>query len=577
MNYRHFQFAAAAACILLGLSYGTAYGQSPALDPEVDYKVGQLWNTILKQCDSTYYYLGSNLGRDRNEPDLVTEYQKVKKSYVPKGVFNSGKIEKWSELELPLWQPSGSAPQWNKKVDDWGVAVMEAGEARQSYKVPSRDDSGDIAWTELRWRNLPHTTEVDDALPFNQIGFFLDALHPFGSTDRITVQMVKVDGEWYFSRYYLSAMNSFGNPSKERGVLGQGLFKLGQITTAPPTRCPKEVVEWNHGYHQIGPEISAANADTPAKRDLEARPSSGPSPGHLITDTYSRSLAILHKNERSGVPDAYSRLIPLLAPLSTCNLMSVSRGTFCTSTGKIFRMPGDLKVPLGFWDESGPESYRVACKRPVAGPWIITLQLVGDDGRDSDLIACQDILTLAALRKQLLAITTAPGDSLAQPVLVTKGASGNRTDLASRTYQGTMDGFASNLPAFIRKANPDAGTGESYNSEIQYILETGRACGRITSQMISAATDKKSGILDSSMLQMPFIPCVWGPELNVTANTREEDVEHKRNLMMTIKPHGEWGDGTGFVMTVWFARTKADAGLTKRTPDDLRVVVAAIE
>ena len=162
------------------------------------------------------------------------------------------------------------------------------------------------------------------------------------------------------------------------------------------------------------------------------------------------------------------------------------------------------------------------------------------------------------------------------PPHLVRGASGNDVNKELRTYKGTVDGFATELPGFIQRAKlPNGLTAQDYKSEIQEILTTARACEHITPMMIAAATNEY-GTIETPEFQEDYRPCLWGGE-NVSVNAHHLDPTRRPSLLMTIKPRGKWGDGKGLTITVSFEPAKGDAGVNKKTTsDDLKIVDALI-
>lgn len=71
--------------------------------------------------------------------------------------------------------------------------------------------------------------------------------------------------------------------------------------------------------------------------------------------------------------------------------------------GPGFRMPGDLLVPDGFWDKTGPTSYLKACKtRPGQKWWMVETGIVGQAPEKKFLVPCAAIYGLVGNREYLI-------------------------------------------------------------------------------------------------------------------------------------------------------------------------------
>ncbi len=161
----------------------------------------------------------------------------------------------------------------------------------------------------------------------------------------------------------------------------------------------------------IGPSVASIDPPPSNDQNATARPRSGPVPGHLITDTYSHTLEIVRENAKNGIPDAYSRLIPLFLAQSSCMPLTgdgadIRSPNWKCEPGPGFRMPGDLVTPPGFWEKTGPASYLQACKtKPGERWWMVELAIVGQDAGKKNLIPCAAILGLAGNRQYVLQTT----------------------------------------------------------------------------------------------------------------------------------------------------------------------------
>jgi hypothetical protein len=285
-------------------------------------------------------------------------------------------------------------------------------------------------------------------------------------TSRAFGLMTKMGGRWFFAPgpdlplqpslgQILGRVGTDGGPILDNfGSRGLGLAALmtpipelmaksgfiQEISSEKPTSCTDL---FNLEPHR---ETSLELEKTEAAIRSEVRPTSGPAPGHLVTDTYARAVEILQKNQKNRVPDAYEQLIPLFSPNPTCSPSFLGHGVTdpgwaCANTDKFFRMPGDLRVPPAFWDESGPGSYQQACKPPLSRqPWITEVQLVAEPGGAPAIVLCRSIVKLAALRKQLVNPPTAAGPQNAQVNSATAVPTGETgTAISSAPLQTTLE------------------------------------------------------------------------------------------------------------------------------------------
>jgi hypothetical protein len=143
-------------------------------------------------------------------------------------------------------------------------------------------------------------------------------------------------------------------------------------------------------------------------------------------------------------------------------------------------------------------------------------------------------------------------------------------NLGARTYKGSADGFAAAMPKFIQQAIANGVIAQDYSPEIRFIANTAQACARITRDMVTRGTDAY-GIVEASRFQTQYVTC-FGGDWNVSANARRGDNNSNEHLggdiKMKIEPHGKWGDGTGFTMTVHWTK--------RRAADDVKVVIAEV-
>jgi hypothetical protein len=195
---------------------------------------------------------------------------------------------------------------------------------------------------------------------------------------------------------------------------GRGLVVSVLFTQLPsdPTVRLNEISDAYSIVDAVVGESTSASHHAPGPLETVPRPTYGPAPGHLITDSYHRTLDIIQKNRGNGTPDVYSGLIALFLPHTTCmpttrDGADMSRPNWTCEPGPGFRMPGDLVLPDGFWDKTGPASYLNACRTtPGQKWWMVEAGVVDQPADKKFLVPCAAIFALAGRREDLIQRTT---------------------------------------------------------------------------------------------------------------------------------------------------------------------------
>ncbi len=118
-------------------------------------------------------------------------------------------------------------------------------------------------------------------------------------------------------------------------------------------------------------------------------------PGHLLSDTYARTLEVAADNANGHVPDSLDKAeAESFMRLYAC--YSIDSGGTCQPSGDTVRFPGDLANPLDWNAISSPGYCR---SRP--GVEVVLKEPVHHDGKRR-FMRCVDIAILAGTRKQLM-------------------------------------------------------------------------------------------------------------------------------------------------------------------------------
>jgi hypothetical protein len=136
-------------------------------------------------------------------------------------------------------------------------------------------------------------------------------------------------------------------------------------------------------------------------------------PGHHLSDTYTQTIEIMKQNAQNHLPDAFTSMPQMLNIIYHPCKGVASNGAdvaspqwHCEPTPETIRISGDLLVPAGFWQETGPTSYRQACETARTTPpgrhgWVIQIGIVGQPADAHYFVSCQTIFGLAARRQEI--------------------------------------------------------------------------------------------------------------------------------------------------------------------------------
>jgi hypothetical protein len=123
--------------------------------------------------------------------------------------------------------------------------------------------------------------------------------------------------------------------------------------------------------------------------------------------------------------------------------------------------------------------------------------------------------------------------------------------IGERTYTGTLDGFVAALPGYIQKAAAGIGAPpRSYDYEVRYIGEAARLCAGITADEAAGVTVRN--FIDVSRLGPDYRPCAALYGVPVPRQVGPPDPSHPAELLVMIRPHKSWGDGSGISVVVAF-------------------------
>jgi len=187
---------------------------------------------------------------------------------------------------------------------------------------------------------------------------------------------------------------------------------------------------------EIGPDIfklplislkQITPSQKPSCTDILKTPPPPPSaPGHSLNDTYKRTIEILQDNKNKGITDSVALLLNRGAPpqggrgrgagggsfgpLPVC--YSISDARKCDPSGETVVVPGDLKTPHGFWDDSSPTNYFKLCGRTNGIRLEVILTDHPPDGRQR-YMSCPDLSWLKVRRTQLLELGVKLEDTVA--------------------------------------------------------------------------------------------------------------------------------------------------------------------
>jgi hypothetical protein len=143
--------------------------------------------------------------------------------------------------------------------------------------------------------------------------------------------------------------------------------------------------------------------------------------------------------------------------------------------------------------------------------------------------------------------------------------------LPQREYRGTVEGFATEFPAFLQRAASVAGvTDRDFSKEISFIIDAVKTCGQITPDMAKSVFEpngktvwrKVDGVERLEKLGPQYQVCEVKNGLPVPPQ-----VTGVRGLGLRIEPFGsyklsnglaQWQEGKGFIAQVLFAQMKGD-------------------
>lgn len=149
--------------------------------------------------------------------------------------------------------------------------------------------------------------------------------------------------------------------------------------------------------------------------------------------------------------------------------------------------------------------------------------------------------------------------------------------LTNRTYAGTVEGFASELPGFIQRATNAIGLRpEDYAKETAFIIEAVRTCARVTPQMYTSLGTR--GRLDFSQLGAEYKVC--NPR-TVVSDSGRPTVRGKprRGIEMEMSGVGNNGrtdDEKGLLVSISFSVQNADSAYRNIGFDNFGIVNAMI-
>lgn len=233
----------------------------------------------------------------------------------------------------------------------------------------------------------------------------------------IVAALLKKNGQWYAS----------------------DLRNTGQMLSNSTQPTPGSVVDILRGQmaaggeivqQQLGASVTLDRLLTTMKQPscAEIPPPPPSAPGHSLSDTYSHTLEIIRDNESRGIADSVPMFLKagragsgrgsnpaVFGPLPVCS--SINNMRRCDPTGETVVVPGDLRVPPGFWDDASPVNYFKLCDRANGIGLEVVLTEHVNDGKKR-YMTCPDLTWLKTRRTQLLQLgvkIAAPANEV-QPV-----------------------------------------------------------------------------------------------------------------------------------------------------------------
>lgn len=143
------------------------------------------------------------------------------------------------------------------------------------------------------------------------------------------------------------------------------------------------------------------------------RPHLESAPGHHLSDTYAQTIEIMKRNAQNHVSDAFTSMPQMLnfiyhpcKGVTSTGADVASPQWHCEATSEPIRISGDLIVPAGFWEETGPTSYRRACETARTNPpgrhgWVIQVGIANQPDGARYFVSCQTIFALAGRRQEI--------------------------------------------------------------------------------------------------------------------------------------------------------------------------------
>ena len=125
--------------------------------------------------------------------------------------------------------------------------------------------------------------------------------------------------------------------------------------------------------------------------------------------------------------------------------------------------------------------------------------------------------------------------------------------LTNRSYVGTLDSFAKELPAFVQRAaqamslNPG-----SYQKEIDFAIQYLHTCAQITPEIARQIASLHHGVMD---LPDQYKFCSTRMSFrNISDQVKTYDKALERGIQLQVNPHGgDWREGQGIDVRVLFS------------------------
>ncbi len=149
--------------------------------------------------------------------------------------------------------------------------------------------------------------------------------------------------------------------------------------------------------------------------------------------------------------------------------------------------------------------------------------------------------------------------------------------LTNRTYAGTVEGFATELPGFIQRATNAIGLRpEDYAKETAFIIEAVRTCARVTPQMYTNLG--RRGRLDFSQLGAEYTVC--NPRTTVSdlgmLTIRGKPRRGIEMQMSGVGNNGRTDDDKGLFVSISFSVQNGDSSYRNIGFDNFGIVNAMI-